>query len=352
MSLFSFGTDKNNTRNNPRHKHEDAFSIIQKMDNEQLLRLIDYMFEAKYIPDDLWKEVTTEITKRNIVKEEIEKKSSDIFCEVPHSRLIVEKMIPDSISHVSLECFPVSDFYDNWDEDYSKFFKDEISKDSSYIVEMENNKFGCFTTPTFGPISSPFGWRYRYKKFHKGIDIQQRKGDTIVVAFNGVVRLALKKGGYGNVVVIRHYNGLETVYAHLSKIRVKEGDVLSAGDLVGLAGNTGKSTGPHLHFEVRFKGVAINPMYIISFEYGSLLFNIVEFKKNKYGVLSAFHPDTEFHIVEKGETLAEIANHYGTTVVKLRKLNDMKGYVKLKQGQELRVKEIFPNEFASSFNLQ
>ena len=106
LSLFSLGTDKDslNIYDNPHYKREDAFSIIQKMNNEQLLRLIDYMFEAKYIPDDLWKEVNMEIEKRNLIninKNKIQKFSSDIFCSPV--RLLVGKMVPDTISHISFE---------------------------------------------------------------------------------------------------------------------------------------------------------------------------------------------------------------------------------------------------------
>ena len=161
---------------------------------------------------------------------------------------------------------------------------------------------------------------------------------------------AKKEGGYGNIVIVRHYNGLETVYAHLWKIKVKEGDVMAAGDLIGLAGSTGRSTGPPLHFEIRFMGAPVDPQYIISFDYGNLLFNTVVLKKNKSGLLAAFQPETEFHSVEKGETFAEIATHYATTTKKLRLLNNLapKQYVRLKQGMVLRVRKIDLTESASS----
>ncbi len=189
----------------------------------------------------------------------------------------------------------------------------------------------------------------KIKAYHKGIDIQLRKGDTVTCAFDGMVRFAQKKGGYGNVVIVRHYNGLETVYGHLWKIKVQEGQVVGSGDLIGLAGSTGKSTGPHLHFEIRFMGVPVNPEYFISFDYGNLLFNTIVFKKNKAGLLSAFHPETELHTVVRGETLAELANHYGTTPATIRSLNGMtpKQYVRLKQGMVLRVRASQHAESAS-----
>jgi murein DD-endopeptidase MepM/ murein hydrolase activator NlpD len=236
--------------------------------------------------------------------------------------------------------YPAAVYYNNeWDEDISTLFKDQFTLDATHTLELENSENGCFNMPSWGPLSSPFGWRNN--RYHKGVDIQLRKGDTVTCAFDGMVRFAQKKGGYGNVVIVRHYNGLETVYGHLYKIKVTEGQVVGSGDLIGLAGNTGKSTGPHLHFEVRFMGAPVDPQYFISFDYGTLLYNTVVFKKNKSGLLSAFHPDTEFHTVEKGDC---------TSTVKLRQLNSMapKQYVRLKAGQVLRVRDIDHSESAFS----
>jgi murein DD-endopeptidase MepM/ murein hydrolase activator NlpD len=242
---------------------------------------------------------------------------------------------------------PAANYYGEWDEDISSLFKDEFTLDATYTLQLENEEVGCFQMPSWGPISSQFGWRHN--RYHKGIDIQMRKGDTIRCAWDGRVRFAKKQGGYGNVVIVRHYNGLETVYGHLSKIKVKEGDVVGAGDLIGLAGSTGHSTGPHLHWEVRFKGAAVDPEYFLSLDYGNLMYNTVEFHKNKSGLLAAFTPDEEFHTVKKGETLAEIATHYATTTKKLRELNgkEPKQYWKLKEGMVLHVREIDHTDTAS-----
>ncbi|MBI4931436.1 MAG: peptidoglycan DD-metalloendopeptidase family protein [Bacteroidetes bacterium] len=335
-----------------RHKHEESTSpLIEKMSDEQLMLLIDHMFEATYMPSDLWSEVMMETAKRNLSKINRFESDVDETCSQP-SGLHIEKLLPDSVAPFSdpdmMFLHPASNYYNEWDEDLSTLFKDEFTLDATYTLELENTEFGCFNMPSWGPVSSTFGWRHN--RYHKGIDIQMRKGDTITSAFDGMVRFAKKQGGYGNVVIVRHYNGLETVYAHLWKIKVKDGDVVSAGDLIGLAGSTGHSTGPHLHFEVRFMGAPVDPQYFISFDYGNLLFNTVILKKNKSGLLAAFHPDTEFHTVEKGETFAEIATHYATTTKKLRELNAIapKQYVRLKQGQVLHVREIECAESASS----
>ncbi len=325
-------------------KKDKRSPVIEKMSDEQLMLLIDHMFEASFMPPDLWSQVMMETAKRNLSKITRDGFQIDQTC-YQSVALHIEKLMPDSVAPLAdpsmMFLFPASNYYsDNNEEDLTTLYKDEFTFDASYTLELENSEVGCFTMPSWGPLSSPFGWRH--KRYHKGVDIQLRKGDTVVCAFGGMVRFAQKKGGYGNVVIVRHYNGLETVYGHLNKINVEEGQVLSSGELIGLAGNTGKSTGPHLHFEVRFKGAPVDPQYFISFDYGRLMFNTVTFKKNKSGLLAAFHPDTEFHTVEKEDTFAGIASRYNTTTTKLRKLNNLSSrqYIRLKAGQVFRVREL------------
>ena len=110
-----------------------------------------------------------------------------------------------------------------------------------------------------GHVSSGYGWRWG--RMHYGIDYAGCNRDTSRSVWDGVVRYAETgyNGGYGNLVVVRHFNGLETYYAHHWSLLVEEGDTLSAGDGIGIIGSTGRSTGPHLHFEVRFLGVPIDP---------------------------------------------------------------------------------------------
>ncbi len=109
---------------------------------------------------------------------------------------------------------------------------------------------------------SPYGGR---RKGHSGVDLKTRANDTIVSAFSGIVRMAKPYAAYGNVVVVRHYNGLETVYSHNSKNLVKPGDEVKAGQPVALTGRTGRATTEHLHFEVRINGVAFNPNLLFDF---------------------------------------------------------------------------------------
>lgn len=124
-----------------------------------------------------------------------------------------------------------------------------------------------YVAPVTGHITSNYGYRPRFRRVHKGIDLALKVGDTVRVAFDGKVRLCkYERKGYGYYVVVRHDNGMETVYGHLSKFLTKPNARVKAGDPIALGGNTGRSTGPHLHFETRYMGVPINPTAIIDFD--------------------------------------------------------------------------------------
>ncbi len=140
----------------------------------------------------------------------------------------------------------------------------ERFKDSNVeIVDLSAIQEGDFVFPLpGGKVISPYGGRRRH---HSGYDIKTFPRDTIVAAFDGVVRLSKPYAAYGNLIVIRHYNGLETVYSHNSKNFVKPGDKVKAGEPIGLTGRTGRATTAHLHFEVRFDGEHFNPNYVIDF---------------------------------------------------------------------------------------
>jgi LysM repeat protein len=144
-----------------------------------------------------------------------------------------------------------------------------------------------FKLTWYGKINSPF--KQRWGRFHQGIDIDLKTGDSVFSAFDGIVRYAqFNKSGYGNCIVIRHLNGLETVYGHLSKHLVSANQFVKAGSIIGLGGSTGRSTGPHLHFEVRYKDFSFDPLLIINPETQTLRSDSIELKKSnlyafKYG---------------------------------------------------------------------
>lgn len=229
---------------------------------------------------------------------------------------------------------PATSYYDDFDESTVFNITPETEFPESQIIKIESDSLGSYHHPREGQINSKFGWRDG--RMHKGIDINLHKGDPVVAAFDGMVRIAHAKGAYGNVVIIRHYNGLETVYAHLSKIKVKPGQVVLAGQLIGLGGNTGRSSGPHLHFEVRFKGQALNPSSLISFTENKTYNDSIVIKKSRYGIC-AYPSNATLHTIERGDTWYEVAKRYGLSMKELCALNNTDKRYYLKIGQKLRV---------------
>lgn len=285
-------------------------SLVQSMSREQLNNLVDFLMEMDTIPADLAKEI--EIASERFRRMD-ENEKEPVQAQEP--------------------VFPGSGYYATWEINHL-FPEEDMLKmkgDTSVCLTLRGN----YVHPFNGPVTSDFGWRDSTK--HNGIDIDLNKGDKVAAAFDGMVRVARLYGGFGNVVIIRHYSGLETVYAHLSKIKVKPGQVIKAGQIIGLGGSTGHSTGSHLHFEVRFKGVPINPRYLISFSDQKLLCTRLMIRQTKWGI-AAYPKDAKFYTVEKGDTLFEIAKRFGITTASIRKMNGFNtGRVRLKAGQQISV---------------
>lgn len=193
----------------------------------------------------------------------------------------------DSTANDSAEVF-ASDFYTDFDTTsvHSEKF-DVLTFNDSVLIVLNGPEVGEYVHPCKGSATSAFGFRkYRY---HLGEDINLETGDSVVTCFNGKVRIAQWSKTYGNVVVIRHPNGIETYYAHLSKLNVKTGDDVKAGDLIGLGGNTGHSHGSHLHFETRFKGQPFDPNMIIDFKNMSLRGDTYYLSKSNFKYMAEVH---------------------------------------------------------------
>jgi murein DD-endopeptidase MepM/ murein hydrolase activator NlpD len=183
-------------------------------------------------------------------------------------------------------------------------------------------------------------------------------GDPVYAVFDGKVRLSKAAGNYGNLVIIRHNNGLETYYAHLSERSVQMGDWVVAGQQIGLGGNTGRSTGPHLHFEVRYRGQSFDPERIIDFKTGELRREELLLKRRHFSIYAKYEQDFDdeveiakieeeerkaaqaikYHTVRSGDTLGALARKYGTTVNRICQLNGIKSTSILRIGQKLRVR--------------
>lgn len=233
---------------------------------------------------------------------------------------------------------PSNSMYGTWDTKSVFNYDNEISaNDSSLILTLTDTANYCnFVAPLQDPvITSNFGWREG--RNHNGIDLDLQVWDPVAAAFDGMVRVSLYHPGYGRVVVIRHYNGLETLYAHLHRLKVKTGDIVEAGQIIGLGGSSGRSSGSHLHFEVRFKGKPLNPRHLISFKQNRLISDSLKLVKRKYSY-SALPTGIEYHTIQRGDFLFKIANRYGLSVRELCDLNGISRNKVLLVGRKLRIK--------------
>ncbi len=237
--------------------------------------------------------------------------------------------------------FPAEDLYgSNWNTKWVDPFRGEAEKPNFPDSCAINCSSFVYPIDTIARVTSKYGPRRR--RMHRGIDLKVQKGDTIRAAFDGKVRIRnYERRGYGYYLVIRHPNGLETIYGHLSKQLVHVNDIVHAGDPIGLGGNTGRSTGSHLHFETRFLGQAINPAEIVDFENGvpvhdTFVFRNVKINGRKSNVYTSSGDQLVYHRVKSGDTLGKIARIYGTSVSELCRLNGIKPTTVLRVGQSIR----------------
>ena len=186
----------------------------------------------------------------------------------------------DSTASAILNTNPI--FSNYWDNDHLFVYKAVDFSDLGDTISLQllNNDADNFKMNWYGSISSSYGRRWGRK--HEGLDIPLHTGDSVVSTFDGIVRFAkCTSTGYGNCIVIRHLNGLETLYGHLSKIEVLENQFVKSGQLIGRGGSTGRSTGPHLHFETRLYDYSFNPTKIININNRQLVNSKMVFTKKE-----------------------------------------------------------------------
>ena len=247
--------------------------------------------------------------------------------------------------------YPAYSLYPTWKNDRVHAYGNTVTVPDSFRIDLTGF---CMPT-THTKITSKCGPRWR--RMHNGLDIKVYIGDTIRAAFDGRVRMVkYERRGYGKYVVIRHDNGLETVYGHLSKQLVKEDVFVKAGDVIGLGGNTGRSTGSHLHFETRFLGQVINPEFLFDFPNQDIVCDSYLFVRGlnmnqsqrtrammaiRNGNLKQMAEKSatagiRYHKIRMGDTLGRISRKYHVSIDRLCKINGIRRSTTLRPGQILR----------------
>lgn len=309
--------------------------------------------------------------------------------DTPKVALLSEQVLMSSYPSVS-ETFQIPSYslYDEyWDVEHlrSRMLTIPFTEDKLMLIMVaaSNNPFEV--PCSFDDISLKYG-PTKGGDFHPGVDLKVEPQTLVKSSFDGVVRMAKYYGDYGLTVVIRHYNGLETVYAHLDKLCVKPGQMLAAGDVIGQTGKTGNCKEPLLHFETRFMNEYFDPELIIDFENETLVKNTcvltssdlnvtdldmlgktvvkpsnttakpvtpvmntttsVEEKNPQREVIQqvnaqlkqAFDGEEVYHVIQKGETLYRIATQYKTTTTEILRLNNIDDADRIAAGQRIRVK--------------
>ena len=220
--------------------------------------------------------------------------------------------------------------YDLWNEMFVNPYGVRLAEMKDTIkIDMRG-----FLSPASKYVTSRFG--FRKGRFHYGIDIKVHKGDTVFCAFDGQVRLTkYERKGYGHYVVVRHQNGLETLYAHFDKTFVTPGQTVVAGEALGMGGNTGRSTGYHLHFETRYLGNAINPDDLYDFTTHRVKSEVFWLTATNFGYVHEVEK-VRFWTVSQGDTLGKIASKTGVSISRLCTLNNIKKTGILRIGQKIR----------------
>ncbi|MDR2844102.1 MAG: peptidoglycan DD-metalloendopeptidase family protein [Candidatus Symbiothrix sp.] len=255
---------------------------------------------------------------------------------------IIDSLMLDMELALEEAMFPSNEIYaDQWNTEYLKAYSDMQVPDS---VDLDISEF---VMPVIKSTQVNSNYGLRRNRFHYGTDLKIQTGDTIVAAFNGKVRVKkYQRGGYGYYLVLRHFNGLETVYGHLSGFLVYQDQYVQAGQPIALGGNTGRSTGPHLHFEFRFMGQSINPGEIIDFQEMTLKddqYRFVKAKSSKsYSASSNSYTaggsqKMQYHRIKTGETLGMIARKHGVPLSELCRLNNLKPTSTIHAGRSIRI---------------
>lgn len=238
--------------------------------------------------------------------------------------------INDSLYHI-----PSFDLYCGFDKKKIWGVKvDQTKKVDTTSIKLLHDSCD-FHSPWVGRLTSGYGWRNN--RPHYGVDIKLNTGDSVQTVFDGMVRISKYSSSYGHVIVVRHLNGLETLYAHLSKRLVQEGAEISTGDVLGLGGNTGRSFGSHLHFETRYLGEPIDPKDIFNINDSTFQVksNSLMLNSSHFNFLKEVRR-IKYHRVRSGDSLWKISKRYGVSINKMCRLNGINKKKTLRIGQRIR----------------
>jgi len=254
-----------------------------------------------------------------------------------------------SIGFFDTSMIPKGDNYPIWSTTIIHPNGQDLSRitDTTEVI-LVNGKDLIFHPPCFGGLTSGFGYRQMRRsrgRMHYGTDIKLYTGDPVYAVFDGVVRIAKYSPSYGYVVVVRHFNGLETVYAHFSKLLAMPGIPIRAGQPIGLGGSTGHSYGSHLHFEMRFKGLAFDATKVIDFEKGKLYHDTIYIDssyflhlKHKKHYSGKSSKNAKYYTIRKGDTLGAIAQRNRVSVSQICRLNGISKNSIIRPGKKLRLR--------------
>lgn len=299
----------------------NVYRNLTQCNRADLVQVIDSIFESPQVPQSVVNAINIYLT----AMEEAWAAPRGFYSHVP----------------MSGSPYPADAFYGHWNTHTPHPMRNNLAQlDTAITLLLVDEEQDCgFEVPFKGVLTSHFGWRWG--RSHNGTDIDLEVWDPVVSAFPGVVRVARNYKGYGRVVVVRHYNGLETLYAHLHRFKVKTGDEVDAGQVIGLGGSSGNSTGSHLHFEVRFQGVPINPASIINFRKGTLKQEVIQLERDGSVLAVVRHEKKEdnpvVYEVKKGDYLYKIAHEHGVSVEELCISNGLRKSQPLRVGQKLRL---------------
>lgn len=336
--------NKDTTRAVMLYGEQFLLSDVQDQSTEKLKHLLDSLQSTPAASQEFVKQLSLYLKIPRMTKNEVIGVIDSLFESpaIPYALINqINKYVAQNppLNYIPLDTFPqpAHHLYPIWNTKVANPYQvaQPINKDTARELLLAGTpQLQNYVHPVNGKLTSNFG--PRYGRNHNGVDIDLHVWDTVVSAFPGMVRIASWQGSYGRLVVVRHFNGLETYYAHLHRLKVKPGDLVNAGDLIGLGGSSGRSTGSHLHWEIRFKGVPLNPQTFIDFEQKQLQSDTLVLKPSSRGY-AAFPSGTRFHKVKRGDFLYKIAQQYGTSVNTLCKLNDIRRNKTLQVGEKLRV---------------